>query len=374
MDWIRRNWPDLLIGLGLLAVIAGIVATLLTGGSFFPLGQGERQASASPPRPPTAQVSPSSPAPVPGQGTQAEESQPAQVEAPAETSGEIGADGDITLPSLPTITQQEPAAEAGTEPGAEAGAEAQAGEAQAGDVEPAAESQAVVALRPGEAGSTNRPDAAAGTTATAAPQQPVQPAAQAATPAAASSAAGSDPDPSAPFRVSVGSFRDADNAGRQAELFRQAGYPVFIAAQGELSLVLLGPYRLETEAERARTEVASGGYDVQPIVYTFRPQGEPAASAPAAAPAASPAAAQSTATPSTAAPSAEAAGRYLQAGAYSSMENAQIQRAAIEELGFRVNVQMEGTLLRVLVGPYGDSDLAAAQSSLARQGIDNIPR
>ena len=38
MDWLRRNWPDLLIGVALIAVIAGIIATLISGGSFFPSG------------------------------------------------------------------------------------------------------------------------------------------------------------------------------------------------------------------------------------------------------------------------------------------------------------------------------------------------
>jgi cell division protein FtsN len=175
--------------------------------------------------------------------------------------------------------------------------------------------------------------------------------------------------------VSVGSFRNADNARRQAELFRQAGYPVFIATQEDLNLVLLGPYRLETEAERVRAAVAAGGFDVAPIIYTFRPEGEaaaPAAAQPAAAPAPQPAAA-APAAPQPAATASEA-GRYLQAGAYSTQDYAQLQRSAIEELGFRVSVVQEGTLLRVLVGPYGDADLEAARSSLARQGIDSIPR
>jgi len=38
MDWIRRNWPDLLIAIALVAVIAGIIATLLSGGSLWPSG------------------------------------------------------------------------------------------------------------------------------------------------------------------------------------------------------------------------------------------------------------------------------------------------------------------------------------------------
>ena len=43
MDWIRRNWPDLLIGLALLLVIGGIIATLLNGGNFLPFGRGALQ-------------------------------------------------------------------------------------------------------------------------------------------------------------------------------------------------------------------------------------------------------------------------------------------------------------------------------------------
>lgn len=37
MDWIRRNWPDLLIGVALVLVIAMIIATLLSGGSLLSL-------------------------------------------------------------------------------------------------------------------------------------------------------------------------------------------------------------------------------------------------------------------------------------------------------------------------------------------------
>ena len=43
MDWLRRNWPDLLIGIALVAVIAGIIAILITGGSFFTIGQQPQQ-------------------------------------------------------------------------------------------------------------------------------------------------------------------------------------------------------------------------------------------------------------------------------------------------------------------------------------------
>jgi cell division protein FtsN len=365
MDWIRRNWPDLLIGMGLLAVIAGIVATLLTGGAFFPLGTSERQQQPAPASR-TADAGP----PVPGQGT-------AQ-------AGAVPAGGTpVTIPNLPSITQT-------ADP--DSTATADSGMANS----PVDAAPAVVALRPGDPAGQPAPVASPAAQAAAQPapfsQIPLQPVAQdpgpTATPPAAppSGAATQAEDPEAPYRVSVGSFRNADNARRQAELFRQAGYPVFLAAQDDLTLVLLGPYRLETEAERVRSAVASGGFDVAPIIYTFRPDDAPALPAappaqqvPAVAPqqpAIQPAAASAApaASAPVRAPTASAAGRYLQAGAYSSQENAQLQRSAIEALGFRVIVQQDGNLLRVLVGPYGDSDLLAAQGSLARQGIDSIPR
>ena len=37
MDWFRRNWPDLALGVALVAVVALIVVTLLSGGSLASL-------------------------------------------------------------------------------------------------------------------------------------------------------------------------------------------------------------------------------------------------------------------------------------------------------------------------------------------------
>jgi cell division septation protein DedD len=367
MDWIRRNWPDLLIGMGLLAVIAGIVATLLTGGTIFPLGQ-ERQPAPAPTSTANARQD-STPVPLPGQGTAL------SGDSTAGTASESTAASTVTVSGLPPISQP-----AGL-------ADAQADNAGL------PESAPVVALRPGDSAPAEQVPAQtpAQAEAQAAAQPPAQAAAQAqaaATAAAGQAAAAPAEGAEAPYRVSVGSFRNADNARRQAELFRQAGYPVFTATQGDLNLVLLGPYRLETEAERVRSAVAAGGFDVAPIIYTFQPEGQAAvtpAETPVQTPVQTPAPVTTTAptpvlapagadSPAVPAATATAAGRYLQAGAYSSRENAELQRSAIEQLGFRASVQLEGNLLRVLVGPYGDTDLEAARSSLARQGIDSIPR
>ena len=46
MDWFRRNWPDLVIGVALVAVVALIVVTLLSGGSLASLVVRYRRAGA----------------------------------------------------------------------------------------------------------------------------------------------------------------------------------------------------------------------------------------------------------------------------------------------------------------------------------------
>lgn len=358
MDWIRRNWPDLLIGFALLAVISGIVATLLTGGSFLPLGRGNQPASVTPGT--ATQTAPAPEQPALPAGPQAPAAQPDNEisELPL-----IGGTAD-PLEGQPAAVDEDgpvdPFADLPAEPG---------------------DQPAVVPLRPGADGPVAPAEPAAQPAAPAA-----GPAAPAATPAAPvapaapqqTTTSGQAPSDAVPYTVGVGAFRSAENANRQADVFRQAGYPVVVAEQEDLTVILLGPYVSQTEAERVRNAVASGGFDVAPIVYTY--QGDDAAQAPAApaapveTPAATPPPAVQQPTTPVAAPSATAVGRYLQVGAYSSTDNAGAQAGVLEGLGYQVVQQQDGQLIRVLVGPYPEPELAAAQNRLAAQGIDSVPR
>mgnify|MGYP002621310862 CR=1 FL=1 len=376
MDWIRRNWPDLLIGFALLAVISGIVATLLTGGSIFPLG---------------------------GSGTSAPRTEPQTVQTPRqvppgtaedEASGLTGEPGDATgIGELPLLPQAAP------------GDDADQGDPASvpdGPVDPLAQPVGgVVAVRPGDTGQ------AQGQVTPAAPpasQQPAatpdptpaptpQPTAPQSTTPTSPPASADGPTAQVPYTVAVGAFRNAENAERQASVFRQAGYSVLVAAQDDLNVVLLGPYAAETEAARVRDAVATGGFDVQPIVYTYQdddggtsvaapsastepaaqpaPAPQPAAPAvqPVSEPVSEPTAPQPAATPDTPAP-----GRFLQVGAYGSQENAAAQEQALGGLGYAVTRQQDGNLIRILVGPYAEGELTAARDRLAAQGIEAIPR
>lgn len=358
MDWIRRNWPDLLIGIALVAVIAGIIATLLTGGSFFPLGPSER---------PTANQRPASSGPVAGgesrsgndqadRSTGSSQRSSASNAAAARTSSEREGAGTsrrpievtaLPLPGTP-VANNIPATSGAAESGQDESASSNGG---SGDEPPASTSQAAAqAPTPvGPANGDSRSNGEAG-------------------------------DDEGLYRISVGAFSSAANAEKQAGAFRQAGYPVFIGAQGDLSIVLVGPYDSLGEAERTAERIRSGDIPIEPVIYRFRsgPVAGQSHESPTGASAGSSAASSTSAAPTTPVPqptASEAAGsRYLQVGAYATAKSAQPQRNRLEGIGFRVTERTEGGLVKLLVGPFAGDDLTAARSRLSERGIEHFPR
>jgi cell division septation protein DedD len=190
----------------------------------------------------------------------------------------------------------------------------------------------------------------------------------------------------APYRVSVGAYGNIDNAQRQLETFRNAGYPVFLGTQGALNIVLVGPYDTESEARSVAQRISQSNLGVpDPTVYLLDADDEssaaatpPAAAAPASqavvavTPAATPAAAQPAADPTDARPAG--GDRYLQAGAYGSRDSSLPQRERLESLGFVVSERIESDLIKLLIGPFDESGLANAQSRLQAAGIESFPR
>lgn len=374
MDWLRRNWPDLLIGVALVAVIAGIIATLISGGSFFPFGQGSGGTTTTPSTPITGTTTPggtSTGATQPGT-TQPGTTQPTTPEQPG-TTGATGTDqpaaGETAGTTTPASTPDTPMSE---------GIAVLPPSGVSGGTTPA--------TTPSTGGTTAEGAASGGVTAlppaSDTPSTPATPAATApaattpsATPPAAASA---DADESS-YRVSVGAFGNADNAQRLAQQFQGAGYPVLLGTQGNLTIVLLGPYATDAEARRVSGEVNGTFGVVDPTVYRFEPDDDdataPAATAPAATtPAAAPAATTTAPAATTPAPATSAAGRYLQVGAYANRESSLPQRERLEGIGFTVTEVQEGDLLKLLVGPYQGTALTDAQSRLATEGIENFAR
>jgi cell division septation protein DedD len=343
MDWIRRNWPDLLIGIALVAVIAGIIATLLTGGSFFPLGQSG------------------------GSGTRPQSSSTSSSNSSSSTAS--------------SRTALAGAAQAGTANAAQNGATGARqpvapaeGSRNAGPAVSEQRGVEVIAL-PLPGATTGENLAATGT-----PTSSATPSASTPGPAANSTGRSSAPaaDDGGLYRISVGAFSSSDNAARQATTFKEAGYPVFIGTQGNLSIVLVGPYDDQAEAERVAERIRAGNFRIEPVIYRFRGEGDSQAGSTSPAPATQSRPSASSQSPAAPAPqptaSTAAGARYLQVGAYATAESSMPQRERLEGLGFRVTERTESSLIKLLVGPFAGEDLTAARARLNEQGIEHFPR
>jgi cell division septation protein DedD len=192
----------------------------------------------------------------------------------------------------------------------------------------------------------------------------------------------------------VGAFGNPDNAARLAQTFRDAGYPVFSGTQGNLTIVLVGPYDSESEAERVSARIATGGFGIDPVVYRFRPDAAtPGASTPAPSgasapiaeptPAPTPAATPSPAAPPAAAPAPPApttpiatapTGRSLQVGAFADAGSAAPLRERLAALGLVAFEIREDGLIKLLVGPFEEARLSEVRGQLSAQGIESFPR
>ena len=357
MDWLRRNWPDLIIGVALVAVIAGIVATLLSGGSFLSFGgQGLGGAGSSAEQPPAVEGSQS------GQAT-GDAAQPEPQANPTDDAGSTNAQQSGIEPVAPDLAENTDAnapGDAQTDAQADAQTPAQSPDEAAGTSEQA-----------GADGTSGEGVAAAGETGPSAAQEATA------------------PIESPSYRVSVGAFASREGAQNLTERYSEQGLPTFVAAQGDLSLALVGPYASEEEANRVAQQITEDGGEA--LVYAYEPDGEASADASGAAneEAASEdagtsqastqegdGAADAPATDSAEVGTGDAAqsGTFLQAGAFGSSESASFRRGQIEELGYRTSERETGAgLVRLFVGPLGVTELEEAQAQLQALGIDSFP-
>jgi cell division septation protein DedD len=336
MDWIRRNWPDLLIGLALLAVIGGIIATLLNGGNFLPTNR------------PTATNTTTT---VSGGNTTTIEPTTISPELPSGTTTIAGEDGAETTGTITPV-----------------------------DINATTEAVTDAA--------TNAVEAAVDAVTTEETAEPSTP-----TETETAEAVVTPTSDTTSYRISVGAFGSVANAERRAQTFRDAGYPVFVGKQGDLSLVLIGPFDSQAAAKQAVSQIQSSGLEANPIIYEFTP----ADAAAAADTTSSATATESTSTETTSSVATEAlttettsettvstgttislptsnTGRYLQVGAYSNVEGAQPQLIKLQGLGFSVTYIEENAKIKLLVGPYEGATLETAKAQLSAQGIDHFVR
>ena len=346
MDWIRRNWPDLLIGLALLAVIAGIIATLLNGGSFLP----GRTSAPTPPAATTPADRPNTAAPT---DSQADATEPSTTDGadgtPAETGTETGTEANPATTDIPVIPSNSEGATDNT-----AAENTTVEDTATDDATPVVESASTAPNATATGSEASAPVVSSPTDTSTAP----------------SAVTASEVESS--YRIVVGSFGNPDNALRRAQDFEAANLPAFTAIQGDLNLVLVGPFATRAEADSALSRIQNEGLEANPRLF------EPTASGTETPEGANTAATTGTTTvTSTPAPptgSSTSGASFLQTGAYGSSASAQPQRERLEGLGFSVSEVQEGSFVKLLVGPFSADELPGAQSRLSDQGIDYFVR
>ena len=406
MDWLRRNWPDLIIGVALVAVVALIVVTLLSGGSLASLvrrgNPPELAVTDTTPPNDSSQTPVSNNSGTPNSDTSTNASDTPNVAANSTDATDGGV--DVFVPGVP-----------GGRP--DAVPDASAGQTQAGV--------------PADSARTNQ----AGTAAGGAAQNAAAPADTGPLPEAVQDGG---------FRVAAGAVDSRDAAVGLAESYRDAGYTVTVEQQNDLYLLWIGPYAARDGAERVASRLIADDVVSDALVYTYsgpdnasdnnssnnsasnnsNPDDGSSAAAPAnnasnntpsgnetasvgnasdagsssASAGTSPTAtadntannngantaasantstnanagnnsASATATPPTN-PATATGQRYLQVGAFASDESAQPLREQLGALGFNVTQSVSDSgLVRLLVGPFGAAQLNQAQERLAAQGV-----
>jgi cell division protein FtsN len=200
--------------------------------------------------------------------------------------------------------------------------------------------------------------------------------------------------------VAVGSFSAPSRAEKLASSLRSEGLPARAIRSGGNTVVIVGPYKTESEAQTAFAQVKNSHSDA----ILFRPNGSKVRAnaqattsntdAPQIETAPEPTQAVSEATSSTPAQSSESdaiaspekpqttaeataapvkpapLGRYLQVGAFKDIASAGPVLAKLAKYGYRGTLdQGSDGLTRVLVGPYDTKTFERAKRNLRNRGF-----
>lgn len=389
-----RRWPDLLIGLLVLLLLAGFVALLL----------GQR-----PPTPTAAQ------APTPATTT------PPSVVIPSAPGADLG-QAETPVPAVPTSRESNGT---GNQGGASQNPDtpSQTG-TPAKTVEPA--SNQAAASQPEtatpQATDTTTPPASTPTASTTIPVVPAEPipaapvtppASQVAVPAPpATSAQTTAPAPTtsssssvsprsggpvatseqrtplrSDYRISLGTFGSTDEAQSRTRGVSELGYTVYPIDLGSRVVAQVGPFADEATARQALADIQraypgavlypprnrslTGGSGANSTATESSPA--ETAAPEAAQPEPTPAAPAETAAPKrTPAPSGPV---YLQVGAFDRVESAQNLVGQLREQGYAPTVnapETEGRKVTVLIGPFSGKALTDAEAKLDANGFDHF--
>lgn len=396
-----RRWPDLLIGLLVLLLLAGF-AILLLGqrASPVPVAQAPAPTPVTTPPPvipgapgtdldPATTGTPATATPAePGAGAQDTDSPPVEASPPATTEPAPASPTQTDAPS--TAADQGGAATSTTPP--PASASTPAGEVPVVPADPIP--AAPVAPPAPQVTVPSAPPASAATAPTApittTPQTPPVPTVP---PRAGGAVATSEQRTPlrSDYRISLGTFGSTGAAQGGTEGVRALGYTVYPIDLGSQVVAQVGPFADEATARRALADIER----VYPRALLYPPRGgsltgggaastrenevTPTPATPSTpdtptadeeqAPEAPPAAPAATTQP-TPAPSGPV---YLQVGAFNRVESAQRLVGLLRDQGYAptVNAPDDGKVT-VLIGPFSGEAVTEAEEKLDANGFDHF--
>lgn len=376
MNTVKRRWPDLLIGVLVLLLLAGF-ATLLLGKN----GPGRTQ---------TGVVQSAD------TGTQ---SGSAQEQSGSSEAAQTPA---TQTPSARTPSSTTPTQSAGTQ-ATGGGTSSSSTSSNAIPTIPAAPVTNSAGTGTGSANTGTSP-ATDGTTTETQQTQPSDTPAQTTTPVttttepvARSGGAVATSETRTPtrndYRISLGSYADASALQATTAGVSKLGYTVYPIAVASGVVAQVGPFATREAAAQALADIQRA----LPRALLYPPRNAPASTpsatgnaatsttstATTTTPATDTSSAQTAPTTGTAAPSstqtptgtqlAASGPVYLQVGAYNSTTAAQTAVARVRDLGLEPSVNApSGRLVTVVVGPFEGQALTAAEAKLQAGGIDSF--
>jgi cell division septation protein DedD len=343
MDWLRRNWVDVLMAGLILAVVGGFLTLLLRGGVFKPNTETNTPAATNStsvttvPAPTTPKPAPTQPAM--NQPTSTPSSQPvAPTPKPVVTTPKPRTTTPLDVPEIP--------------------------EAPVGTITTPVTKTSDVASSPNTTTSVT-PKTPTNIT-TNRPVAKIQPNTATVTPTNTplkTTATYARADFLRNYRVAAGSYISLERAKKAVAQLRSRGLPAQTFPSGKTHVVVVGPYAREASAKTAFTKVKQ----TFPDAILYRPDGTKEASARV-----SPAPAKPVIIPQGGGGGQPAAleTAYLQVGAFKDIKGAAALLTKLKNAGFAPFTKNISGLLRVLVGPLQTNQIQTTRSELKNQGFE----
>ena len=332
MDWLRRNWVDVLMAGLILAVVGGFLTLLLRGGVF----RSNTDTAATNTTPLTTVPAPTTPKPTPQPSTPSSQpvtvkpvQKPAMTTKPRSTMP-LGVPEIPEAPINPVVTK--PVANtSGTASSITSSSNTTSGSNTTAPSRPTVQTQPSTSSK---ATPTSPPFKTTGTYTRA--------------------------DFLRNYRVAAGSYTKLERAKKAVVQLRSRGLPAQTFPSGSTHVVVVGPYAQEASARTAFTKVRQ----VFPDAILYRPDGTKEASARV---------------PKTSTPQGGGNGQpatlstdsaYLQVGAFKDVKGAAALLTKLKNAGFAPLTKNISGLLRVLVGPLQTNQIQSIRTDLKNQGFE----